>query len=79
MRELLRYRAMAAVCRKKMALYPADRGKWEIEALQWDCRALDLISYRFKGRKPNRSNSPSGAKASPSADDLRVETIVETF
>jgi hypothetical protein len=67
MRELLRYRAMAAVCRHKMALYPKHKGKWEIEAIQWDMRALELISYHFREGRPQRYP--------PIVDRSRTETI----
>jgi hypothetical protein len=59
MRELLRYRAMAAECRKKMVLFPKERRRWEIEAIQWDTRALDFIAAHFKCSNFSEPESPS--------------------
>jgi hypothetical protein len=74
-RELLRYRTMAAVCREKMALYPKDKRRWEIEALQWDMRALDLIAFHFRESKVHRSDN----RVSSSADGSRRDPIVGAF
>jgi hypothetical protein len=73
MRELLRCRAMAAECRKKMAVQPENRRKWEIEALQWDKRALDFISRQFRREAPRRSTNPS-ARASLNVDGLSIDS-----
>lgn len=70
MRELLRCRAMAAECRKKMVVQPENSRKWEIEALQWDKRALDFISSQL--RAPPDSN-PS-ARTSSNVDGLSFDS-----
>jgi hypothetical protein len=75
MRELLRYRTMAVVCREKMALDPNDKRKWEIEALEWDMRALDLIAFHFRESRVHRSDN----RVSSSADGSRGDPIVGAF
>jgi hypothetical protein len=72
MRELLRYRTMAVVCREKMALDPNDKRKWEIEALEWDMRA---IAFHFRESRVHRSDN----RVSSSADGSRGDPIVGAF
>ncbi len=76
MKNVIRFRAMASLCRQQAVYNPARNSRLLAEARYWEHLAAAEMAFHFKECNTNSSSDLAKSGTTPDANDTRWKAIV---